>query len=135
MEPATSFTVRLRTEGNEENKVGGGFLRIGEVTLCFLCLLLFKVSGSPLPLLIGEVHKHIPIIRRHGMFAFADIVAKAVANQAALRRHFIDAQTFDSEKAIDRIGGFEHVKLAGGIGPLIFLPVGEEHRARRAKSD
>src|ERR1017187_2885753 len=47
-------------------------------------------SGSLPPLAIGEVHEHVPVIRRHRMLAFAHIKAERAVHELVSRRHCLN---------------------------------------------
>src|ERR1035441_7606876 len=88
-------------------------------------------SGSLPPLAIGEVHEHGPVIRRHRMLAFAHIIAEGTVHEFALGRHFLNGQAFRAEEPINRVGGLEHLELAGRVGPLVSFRGGEDRKSTR----
>jgi hypothetical protein len=69
------------------------------------------------------------------MLARANVITEPAIEQLAGRRHLAGAQAAHTEQAIDRIGGLQHLKLPGGVGPGILRGVGQQHRPRRAQGD
>src|ERR1035437_4085387 len=67
------------------------------IKICFTV----RRSGSLPPLAVREVHKHVPVIRRHRMLAFSHIIAEGAVHELASRRHFLHGQSFRAEKPID----------------------------------
>src|ERR1017187_5865508 len=90
-------------------------------------------SGSLPPLVIREVHERIPVIRCHRMLAFAHIEAQRAVHELVSRRHCLNGQSLRTEEPIDGVGGLEHLKLAGWVGPLVSFRGGEQHGPRRAE--
>src|SRR5207245_11631571 len=64
------------------------------------------------PLFVREVHKHAPILGRHRMFAFADVIAEAAVHQLAHRWHFLRRQALYPEAAIYWLVCPDHFNLA-----------------------
>jgi hypothetical protein len=114
----------MRTRQDQRNRLT---LRIGVEPVCRRAYSEFLLLTGRPPLAIGEIHEHAPIACGHGMFARAQVIAEAVADQLVLGRHLGDFQAVQAEQTIYSVSGLKHLKLTSRVGPPIFLSGGKEY--------
>src|SRR5437016_1994268 len=99
--------------------------------------MLFPRWAEPtlLEVFIAVCQKHFPIGSGHGVLPGADEIAERAIDQLVELGARAIGQALRAEKAIDRRGELEQLKLTARIGPYVLFSIGHEHWPRRAQRD